>query len=497
MNRMGKVARKSTRPGRERATKLSLPRRDLEADTKPAEQRHDPATPRGWLDTEISVSRRPTAPKMTTRVGRVCMQFGVDPQPQAFQIVSQLKLRFEPGSIILITGASGSGKSTILRAIEQKFPLAHSVHRAGLAPDKSIVDAVGPHLGFAETLRLLTCCGLGEPRLWIRTFCELSEGEQFRARLAKCLALQKGAKHNTLLLCDEFCAVLHRRAARAVAYNLRKLATSLRVAIVVASSNNDFQTDLQPDQRVELCSGGFADITRHRPVRRPISLRRSLVIEPGRKRDYLEFAPMHYRRTDELGFVDRVFVLRERSGGEKLAIVVYSHPPLELHLRNRVLDGRFKRNAGLLNREMRILRRLVVHPDVRGCGLGHYLVRKTLPMVGVPFVECLASMGSVNPVFARAGMTCVGECPMPAHRAKLLRDLQALGAEPFAPDFVNQVCRRPRVRKIVALLVQRWYQATTGAGDQRVAKQSPQFLAQTFRGLVATRPVYYLWQRKE
>ncbi len=205
--------------------------------------------------------------------------------------------------------------------------------------------------------------------------------------------------------------------------------------------------------------------------------------------------PVHYRQTDELGFVDCVFVLREKRGGEKLAIVVYSYSPLELSLRNRALDGRFKRNAKLLNKEMRILRRLVVHPDVRGCGLGHYLVRKTLPMVGVPYIECLASMGSVNPVFERAGMERIGECPMPAERAKLLRELETLGADPFGADFVNLVVRRPRVRRVVAKMIYQWYQATTGEGEKRVARQSPQFLAQAFRGLVGTQPVYYLWRR--
>ena len=65
----------------------------------------------------------------------------------------------------------------------------------------------------------------------------------------------------------------------------------------------------------------------------------------------------------------------------------------------------------------------------------------------------------------------------------------------FGPDFVNQVCRRPRVRKVVAKLIYQWYQATTGAGEKRVAKQSPEFLAHAFRGLVGSQPIYYLWQR--
>jgi len=44
-------------------------------------------------------------------------------------------------------------------------------------------------------------------------------------------------------------------------------------------------------------------------------------------------------------------------------------------------------------------------------------------------------------------------------------------------------------------MIYQWYQATTGEGEKRVARQSPQFLAQAFRGLVGTQPVYYLWRR--
>jgi len=43
--------------------------------------------------------------------------------------------------------------------------------------------------------------------------------------------------------------------------------------------------------------------------------------------------------------------------------------------------------------------------------------------------------------------------------------------------------------------VYEWYSATTGGGRNRVERQSPEFLAQLFRGLVGVKPVYYLWQR--
>jgi hypothetical protein len=144
---------------------------------------------------------------------------------------------------------------------------------------------------------------------------------------------------------------------------------------------------------------------------------------------------------------------------------------------------------------LRILRRLVIHPDVRGCGLGHYLVRRTLPMVGTDYVECLATMGEYNPVFERAGMRRVGQYEIAAPRKVALEKLREMGVDPNAADFAVIVARRPRVRHIVARIVYEWYEATTAGGERRVARQSPQFLAQTFRGLIASRPVYYLWQR--
>ncbi len=204
---------------------------------------------------------------------------------------------------------------------------------------------------------------------------------------------------------------------------------------------------------------------------------------------------MHYRQREQLGFVDQVFVLREGVGGEALGIVVYGHPVLELSLRNRVTGGRFVRRADRLNRELRVLKRLVIHPDVRGCGLGHWLVERTLPEVGTRFVECLAAMGAVNPVFERAGMRRIGTCMPPARRDETVRRLRAAGADPLAADFVSQVCRRPGVRRLVAESVFDWYRSTTAGGEARVARQSPTTLAQTFRQLAGSEPVYFIWAR--
>jgi len=447
------------------------------------------------VDGVLELHTEPPAPHVadSPRVAQVRLHFGLPRDRRPDEVVDPVRVRFDPGRITVFVGPSGSGKTLALHRIEAACPTACNVQRIQFARGRSIVDSVAPTAGLADALSILSACALGEPRLWVRYYAELSEGEQFRARLAKALGLHLAGGMTGPLLCDEFCSGLHRRAAKAVAFNLRKLVVRRGLHLVVALSNEDLLPDLQPDTLVRLRGPGWCDVTERKPVRREISFSRRLRIEPGRKRDYEPFAAMHYRGADELGFVDKVFVMRDGVGGDLLGIVVYSHGPIELSLRNSATGGRFVRNPDRLNRELRILRRLVIHPDVRGCGLGHRLVRGTLPLVGTPYVECLASMGAINPVFEKAGMRRIGQCATILAQSRALADLARLGVDPFGRDFLLHVCRRPRVRRVVARLVYEWYRATTGRGQRRVARQSPGLLAHTFRGLVGCRPVYYLW----
>jgi hypothetical protein len=76
-----------------------------------------------------------------------------------------------------------------------------------------------------------------------------------------------------------------------------------------------------------------------------------------------------------------------------------------------------------------------------------------------------------------------------------LEQLRDMDVDPLGRDFPMVVSRNLRVREIVARIVFRWYAATTGGGDERVARQTPEMLARTFRSLIASRPVYYLWRR--
>jgi len=430
------------------------------------------------------------------RTAAVGTQFGIPLFGSPITIVEPTRISIGPGHLVALIGPSGSGKSSALAQIERQFSGGCMVQRVSFPAEAAIVDRIAPWASLSEALSILTSCGLAEAHLWVRPFAALSDGEKFRARLARAVALHTRSGAAAPLLCDEFCSMLHRRVAKAISYSLHKLVERRRLSVVVACSNDDILADLQPHTIVRL-NGKARCETEHRTIRsgKPPSFRRRLRIERGFKRDYDAFASMHYRASDELGFVDKVFVMCDGVGGAPVGIVVYSHPPLELNLRNRATGGRFSRNPKRVNRSLRILRRLVIHPDIRGCGLGHYLVRRTLPLVGTEYVECLATMGEFNPVFEKAGMERIGQYDISPKRRAALEALYAMDVDPSSREFVMQVCRRRRVREIVSEVVYNWYAATTVGGECRVERQSPQLLAQTFRGLIGTRPVYYLWKK--
>lgn len=429
----------------------------------------------------------------TRRAVEVALRFGLTLGGGMRRIVGPVDLETPTAGLCAVAGPSGSGKSSLLAEIRRRSETFTDVTEVRVDPDATILDAVAPQRTLAEALSILSACGLAEAPLWLRRYEELSEGEKFRARLA--IAVGADRPCGAALICDEFGTNLHRRAARALAYNVRRLVRRENLVLIVATCHDDVLEDLNPDVLVRLDADGRGTTVTAGRAARAFSLRRELRIAPGLKRDYDALASRHYRTTEELGFVDKVFTMRDRSG-EVLGVVVYAHGPLELALRNEATGGRFIRRPDALNRSVRMLRRLIIHPDVRGCGLGQHLVRMTMPRVGTEYVECLAAMGDVNPVFERAGMRRIGQVPPSQSGAAAVKRLRELGVDPLAPDLAWKMGRSVEVREIVTSVVTTWYQATTAGGERRVARQSPEFLARTFRGLLDHRPVYYLWRRE-
>jgi ABC-type ATPase with predicted acetyltransferase domain len=66
-----------------------------------------------------------------------------------------------------------------------------------------------------------------------------------------------------------------------------------------------------------------------------------------------------------------------------------------------------KQRCQWINKNLRTISRVVVHPQFRGVGLGSELVRRILQECPTRYVETIAAMGKVHPFFEKAGMTRV------------------------------------------------------------------------------------------
>ncbi|MCA9053515.1 MAG: GNAT family N-acetyltransferase, partial [Planctomycetaceae bacterium] len=62
----------------------------------------------------------------------------------------------------------------------------------------------------------------------------------------------------------------------------------------------------------------------------------------------------------------------------------------------------------VLNRQLLLLQRVVVHPTYRGAGIAAAFVRRACELCSYPWIETLSQMGHINPFFETAGFTRVG-----------------------------------------------------------------------------------------
>lgn len=181
------------------------------------------------------------------------------------------------GSVTLLTGMSGCGKSTHMRAarlavVKQGFAtrLLDLGKWAGRAEAASVLDCVRCRCD--EALDLLNAVGLADALLLAQDSNTLSEGQSARLRIAAALAMllrrRKDNGHHrshAVLFIDEFASVLDRATARALCIALARLTRSKgrAISVVVATAHDDVRDWLSPDVTVKFDSWGEVCVERN------------------------------------------------------------------------------------------------------------------------------------------------------------------------------------------------------------------------------------------
>ena len=182
----------------------------------------------------------------------------------------------------LIVGPSGSGKTSIGKAI---FPGTgiHDLYESW-PNDKPIIDAIVPEGDFNQAGAALAAVGLGDVPAWLRPFKVLSNGEQFRAGLARLIC-----ENHKQVVIDEFTSVIDRQIAKVGAAAFSKSWRRTGNKIVLLSCHYDIIEWIQPDWIYDTKEARFfnRDCLRQRP-----EIAIDIYRVPGTKWNY--FKPHYY-----------------------------------------------------------------------------------------------------------------------------------------------------------------------------------------------------------
>jgi len=191
---------------------------------------------------------------------RLMQMLGIFDVPPSERSIETWQVNFDlpqEWNIGLIVGPSGSGKTTIARELFGDY----IVTDWQWSQDKSIVDDFPREMSIKDITGLLSSVGFSSPPSWVRPFHVLSNGEQFRVKMARTLAESK-----ELSVMDEFTSVVDRTVAQIGSAAIAKTVRRRNQKFIAVSCHYDIMEWLEPDWIYQPATNEFAG---GRYLRRP------------------------------------------------------------------------------------------------------------------------------------------------------------------------------------------------------------------------------------
>jgi len=275
--------------------------------------------------------------ELSVRARQVCGMFDCPPEKkQRIQWVADLPIESRDWNIGLIVGPSGCGKTTVARHVWPN-EMAWTCEWSG----GSLIDNFDKSLSIETVAKALGSVGFSTIPAWLRPFGVLSNGEQFRASIARRMLEQTG-----VIVIDEFTSVVDRQVAKIASHAVQKIVRKEKRQLVAVTCHSDVIDWLQPDWVFEPATRTFAW--------RSLQRRPEISVEVARLpyEAWRLFAPHHYMSA-ELNKAAACFGLW--CNGSLAVFAGVLHRP---HAKAKNIKG---------------LSRLVTLPDYQGIGLAFVL----------------------------------------------------------------------------------------------------------------------------
>lgn len=157
----------------------------------------------------------------------------------------------------LILGPSGSGKTTLAKHIFK----TNVISGYGWPKDKTIIDGFPEGQKTSDIVHILNSVGFSSPPSWLKPFRVLSNGEKFRATLARAII----ENQEKLFVIDEFTSVVDRTVAKIGSHAVSKSVRKSNGQMIAVSCHYDIADWLEPDWILDLKTRKFRKVRLRRP----------------------------------------------------------------------------------------------------------------------------------------------------------------------------------------------------------------------------------------